>query len=124
MELVNWSLSAIDYLFSTWNSGVEDPTCPNGTFSVGYNLDYYKDIYIIGRDSWHAAIGNRHGPIGKPTGRERLKVPPGFPSSMVMDLNKAVASVGMGMNELKECKLAILKPTQPIIESWKSLWKG
>ena len=48
MELVNWSLSAIDYLFTTRHFGVEEPTCPNGTFSVGYNLDYYKDIYRIG----------------------------------------------------------------------------
>ena len=105
---------------------MEEPTCPNGTFSVGYNLDYSKDIYRIGLviagmlllGTGMALVYRKTCLTGAIEGAPRLPV-------MEMDLNKAVAGVGMerGTNR-KECKLAILKPMQPIIESWKSLWKG
>jgi len=36
MELVNWSLNAIDKIFSTRSSGSGELVCPDGTFAAGY----------------------------------------------------------------------------------------
>ena len=99
MELENWSLSTIDCLFSTRNSGVEEPTCPNGTFSVGYNLDYHKDIYKIELViAGMLLLGTGMLVYWKKTCLTgAIEGAPRLPD-MEMDLNKAVAGVEMGMN--------------------------
>ena len=42
MELINWSLNAIDTIFSTRRAGSGEPTCPDGTFPAGYTLDGWE----------------------------------------------------------------------------------
>ncbi len=39
MDLINWSLNAIDTIFSTRSSGSGEPDCPDGTFAAGYTMD-------------------------------------------------------------------------------------
>ncbi len=39
MDLINWSLNAIDTIFSTRSSGSGEPNCPDGTFTAGYTMD-------------------------------------------------------------------------------------
>lgn len=46
MELIHWSFSAIDKLFSTRRVGPHDPKCPDGTFPSGYVMDSW--------DTWRA----------------------------------------------------------------------
>ncbi len=45
MDLINWSLSAIDTIFSTRSLGSGEPVCPDGTFAAGYTRE---DIYLFG----------------------------------------------------------------------------
>ncbi len=39
MDLINWSLSEIDTIFSTRSLGSGEPVCPDGTFAAGYTRD-------------------------------------------------------------------------------------
>ncbi|KAL1251651.1 hypothetical protein QQF64_019447 [Cirrhinus molitorella] len=39
MDLINWSLNAIDTIFSTRSLGSGEPNCPAGTFASGYVMD-------------------------------------------------------------------------------------
>lgn len=39
MELLSWSLNAIDRVFSTRQAGPGEPACPEGTFQAGYIKD-------------------------------------------------------------------------------------
>ncbi len=39
MDLINWSLNAIDTIFSTRSSGSGEPNCPDGTYPAGYTMD-------------------------------------------------------------------------------------
>lgn len=39
MNLVNWGLSVIDYLFSANERGPADPVCPSGSYPAGYISD-------------------------------------------------------------------------------------
>ena len=64
MELINWSLNAIDTIFSTRKSGSGEPECPHGTHPAGYMHDSWgswrpvclaplssedvEDLYIFG----------------------------------------------------------------------------
>ena len=64
MDLIGWSLNAIDQIFSTRKQGQGEPACPDGTFAAGYMMDSWKvwrplclailsvedveDVYIIG----------------------------------------------------------------------------
>ncbi|MED6259723.1 hypothetical protein ATANTOWER_029240 [Ataeniobius toweri] len=64
MDLVSWSLNAIDQIFSTGRQGKGETSCPDGTFFSGYTMDYWQkwrivclttmsvedveDVYIIG----------------------------------------------------------------------------
>ncbi|MEQ2234391.1 hypothetical protein ILYODFUR_031354 [Ilyodon furcidens] len=63
MDLVSWSLNAIDQIFSTGRQGKGEPSCPDVTFFSGYTMDSWKkwrivcltmsvedveDVYIIG----------------------------------------------------------------------------
>ena len=64
MDLIGWSLNAIDQIFSTRKMGEGEPACPDGTFAAGYTMDSWKkwntvclsilsvedveDVYIIG----------------------------------------------------------------------------
>ncbi|MED6286965.1 hypothetical protein CHARACLAT_011569 [Characodon lateralis] len=64
MDLVNWSLNAIDQNFSTEGQGKGEPSCPDGTFFSGYTMNSWQkwrivcltmmsvkdveDVYIIG----------------------------------------------------------------------------
>ncbi len=38
MDLINWSLSAIDTIFSRRSLGSGEPVCPDGTFGAGYTM--------------------------------------------------------------------------------------
>ncbi len=62
MDLINWSLNAIDTIFSTRSLGSGEPDCPDGTFAAGYMMDVrwrivclaalsvedIEDIYLFG----------------------------------------------------------------------------
>ena len=64
MDLIGWSLNAIDQIFSTRKLGKGEPVCPDGAFAAGYTMDSWEkwrplclallsvedveDVYIIG----------------------------------------------------------------------------
>ncbi len=47
MDLINWSLSAIDTIFSTRKLGSGEPVCPDGTFAAGYTRDAWERWQIV-----------------------------------------------------------------------------
>ncbi len=47
MDLINWSLNAIDTIFSTRSLGSGEPDCPDGTFSAGYTMDAWERRRIV-----------------------------------------------------------------------------
>ncbi len=47
MDLINWSLSAIDTIFSTRSLGSGEPVCPDGTFAAGYTRDAWEKWQIV-----------------------------------------------------------------------------
>ncbi len=47
MDLINWSLSAIDTIFSTRKLGSGEPVCPDGTFAAGYMRDEWERWQIV-----------------------------------------------------------------------------
>jgi len=47
MELINWSLNAIDRIFSTRSSGPGEPVCPDGTFAAGYMRDSWEQWRVV-----------------------------------------------------------------------------
>jgi len=47
MDLINWSLNAIDTLFSTRSLGSGEPECPGGTFPAGYAMDGWQTWRIV-----------------------------------------------------------------------------
>lgn len=62
MELIAWSLNAIDSIYSRRSRGAEEPWCPDKTFPAGYAPDPWgkwgmvclnvwsvEDLYILGQ---------------------------------------------------------------------------
>ena len=47
MDLISWSLNAIDTIFSTRNSGSGEPDCPAGTFAAGYSRDAWETWRVV-----------------------------------------------------------------------------
>ncbi len=47
MALINWSLNAIDTIFSTRKLGSGEPACPDGTFAAGYTMDAWERWRIV-----------------------------------------------------------------------------
>ncbi len=47
MDLINWSLSAIDTIFSRRSLGSGEPVCPDGTFADGYTRDAWERWQIV-----------------------------------------------------------------------------
>ncbi len=47
MDLINWSLSAIDTIFSTRSLGSGEPVCPDGTFAARYTRDAWERWQIV-----------------------------------------------------------------------------
>ncbi len=47
MDLINWSLNAIDTIFSTRSLGSGEPDCPAGTFAAGYTMDAGKGGRVV-----------------------------------------------------------------------------
>ena len=47
MELLNWSVNAIDRIFSTRRAGSGEPVCPDGTFMTGYTMDGWGEWRVI-----------------------------------------------------------------------------
>ncbi len=47
MDLINWSLNAIDTIFSTRSLGSGEPVCPDGTFAAGYTRDAWERWQIV-----------------------------------------------------------------------------
>ncbi len=47
MDLINWSLSAIDTIFSRRSLGSGEPVCPDGTFAAGYRRDAWERWQIV-----------------------------------------------------------------------------
>ncbi|CAL8314732.1 unnamed protein product [Boreogadus saida] len=43
MDLIGWSLNAIDQIFSTRKQSKGEPACPEGTFAAGYMMDSWKE---------------------------------------------------------------------------------
>ncbi|ROL41115.1 hypothetical protein DPX16_2615 [Anabarilius grahami] len=47
MDLINWSLNAIDTIFSTRSLGSGEPDCPAGTFAAGYTMDAWEKWRVV-----------------------------------------------------------------------------
>ncbi|MED6269464.1 hypothetical protein CHARACLAT_033393 [Characodon lateralis] len=47
MDLVSWSLNAIDKIFSMGRQGKGEPSCPAGTFFSGYTMDSWQQWKIV-----------------------------------------------------------------------------
>ncbi len=47
MDLINWSLNAIDTIFSSRSLGDGEPDCPDGTFAAGYTMDAWERWRIV-----------------------------------------------------------------------------
>ena len=47
MDLINWSLNAIDTIFSTRSLGSGEPDCPAGTFAAGYTMDAWDRWQVV-----------------------------------------------------------------------------
>ena len=47
MVLVNWSLNAIDTLFSKRSTGSGEPSCPDRTFAAGYTMDAWDRWRVV-----------------------------------------------------------------------------
>ena len=47
MELVDWSLNAVDRIFSTRSSGPGEPACSDGTFAAGYMRDSWAQWRVV-----------------------------------------------------------------------------
>ena len=47
MELIKWSLNAIDTIFSTRSAGLGEPVCPDGTFAAGYTMDTWDRWRVV-----------------------------------------------------------------------------
>ncbi|RXN02418.1 Helicase-like transcription factor [Labeo rohita] len=47
MDLINWSLNAIDTIFSTRSLGSGEPNCPTGTFAAGYMMDGWEKWRVV-----------------------------------------------------------------------------
>ncbi len=47
MDLINWSLNAIDTIFSSRSLGSGEPDCPDGTFAAGYTMDAWERWRIV-----------------------------------------------------------------------------
>lgn len=47
MDLINWSLNAIDTIFSTRSLGSGEPVCPAGTFAAGYTMDAWEKWRVV-----------------------------------------------------------------------------
>jgi len=47
MDLINWTLNAIDTIFSTRSSGSGEPACPAGTFAAGYTMDAWERWRVV-----------------------------------------------------------------------------
>ena len=64
MDIIDWSLTAIDKIISTRSRGAEEPTCPDRSFAAGYVMDSWgkwrpmclaplsvedvEDVYLFG----------------------------------------------------------------------------
>lgn len=47
MDLINWSLNAIDTIFSTRSLGSGEPSCPAGTLAAGYVMDGWEKWRVL-----------------------------------------------------------------------------
>ncbi|KAL1268508.1 hypothetical protein QQF64_033871 [Cirrhinus molitorella] len=47
MDLINWSLNAIDTIFSTRSLGSGEPNCPAGMFAAGYVMDGWEKWRVV-----------------------------------------------------------------------------
>ncbi|XDV21767.1 hypothetical protein PO909_026788 [Leuciscus waleckii] len=47
MDVINWSLNAIDTIFSTRSLGSGEPDCPAGTFAAGYTMDTWERWRVV-----------------------------------------------------------------------------
>ncbi len=47
MDLIKWSLNAIDTIFSTRSWGSGEPDCPDGTFAAGYTMDAWERWRVV-----------------------------------------------------------------------------
>ena len=47
MELIKWSLNAIDTIFPTRSTGSGEPACPHGTFAAGYTMDAWQRWQVV-----------------------------------------------------------------------------
>ena len=47
MDLINWSLNAIDTIFSTRSLGSGEHDCPAGTFAAGYTMDAWERWRVV-----------------------------------------------------------------------------
>ncbi|XP_027130629.1 uncharacterized protein LOC113744580 [Larimichthys crocea] len=47
MDLINWSLSAIDTIYSMRSPGLGEPKCPAGTFAAGYSMDVWEKWRVV-----------------------------------------------------------------------------
>ena len=118
MDLINWSLNAIDQIYSTRKGGSGEPACPDGSYPAGYVMDSYgkfqllclanlniedvEDVYLtVLMITGHLLIGMGialvYRKICKTAGA------PGAPRLPVMliELSKAVAAQSGAINDLR-----------------------
>ena len=118
MELINWSLNAIDQIFSTRKAGSGEPPCPDGTYPAGYMRDSYdkwqvvclavlstediEDVIIFGvMITGFLLIGVSNALVYRKIGKTAaLEGAPRLPVMMI-ELSKAVAAQSGAINELR-----------------------
>ena len=118
MDIVTWSLSAFDYLYSTRKSGSGETSCPDGTYAAGYTQDYLnnwkvmcltvltiedtEDVYLFVAIItgflliWTsiALVYRKNCKTAEIQGANRLP-------AMLIDLGRAVSTLNGAINELK-----------------------
>ena len=47
MDLINWSLNAIDTIFLVRSLGSGEPDCPAGTYAAGYMMDAWEEWRVM-----------------------------------------------------------------------------
>ena len=117
MELISWSLNAIDKIFSTRSSGSGEPICPDGTFAAGYTRDSWEqwrivclailsledieDIYLFGfMIAGHLLIGLSIALVYRKIGKTAATQAAHKLPIMLNEMGRAVSTQTVGISEL------------------------
>lgn len=117
MDLISWSLNAIDKIFFTGKQGIGEPACPAGTHFAGYTLDSWsawrsvclsiisvedvEDVYIFGFMILGMLLIGAGGYLTYRKVEMMLAAVLGRPSAVTEGLNRALNAQTHTLNELK-----------------------